>query len=67
MKKNKLTVQLVISCFLTLSGVGLLVAGISTPPYGAIDSSILVAFGEILTFVGSIFGMDYTYKYKMKK
>ena len=33
---------------------------------GVIDNSVLIAFGEILTFVGSLFGIDYHYKYKNK-
>lgn len=45
-------------------GVGLLIAGFALPPTGAIDSSVLVAFGEILTFVGAIFGIDYHYTFK---
>lgn len=41
-------------------------AGFCVPPTGVIDNSVLVAFGEILTFVGSLFGIDYHYKYKEK-
>jgi len=33
-------------------------------PQGEIHYSILVAFGEILTFAGSLFGIDYHYRYK---
>ncbi len=40
-------------------GCGLLIAGFYSPPQGEIHSSVLVAFGEILTFVGAIFGIDY--------
>ena len=31
-----------------------------------ISAVVLIAFGEILTFVGSLFGIDYHYKYKNK-
>ena len=61
------TIQLVVACLLVLVGVVLLFIGIFCPPIGVIDSSVLVAFGEALTFAGSIFGIDYSYRYKMTK
>mgnify|MGYP006945458447 FL=1 len=64
---KKLEIQLIASCFLILVGVGLLIAGFCVPPIGIIDNSVLIAFGEILTFVGSLFGIDYRYKYKSIK
>jgi hypothetical protein len=45
-------------------GCALLIAGFIVPPLGVIDSSVLIAFGEILTFVGALFGIDYHYKSK---
>ena len=48
-------------------GCALLTAGIAIPPAGVIDSSVLVAFGEILTFAGSLIGIDYHYRYKAPK
>ena len=54
--------QLILSVVLCVFGCGLLVAGFILPPAGTIDSSVLVAFGEILTFVGSLTGIDYKYK-----
>ena len=36
----------------------------SLPILIVIDSSVLIAFGEILTFVGSLVGIDYHYKYR---
>lgn len=65
--KNKLEIQLIVSCILIIVGVGLLIAGFCVPPIGIIDNSVLVAFGEILTFAGSLFGIDYRYKYKSIK
>jgi uncharacterized Tic20 family protein len=61
---KKLTVQLVCAVALIVVGVGLLIAGFILPPQGVIDASVLTAFGEILTFVGALFGIDYHYKYK---
>jgi len=43
-------------------GVGLLIAGFIVPPTGVIDSSALIAFGEISTFAGALFGIDYKYR-----
>lgn len=47
-------------------GSGLLIAGFIVPPEGEIHSSVLVAFGEILTFVGALLGIDVHYKNKNK-
>ena len=65
--KKKLEIQLIASCLLILVGVGLLIAGFCVPPIGIIDNSVLIAFGEILTFAGSLFGIDYRYKYTSTK
>ncbi len=65
MKKEE--TQLIVACLLVVLGAGLLIAGFIVPPVGIIDSSILVAFGEILTFSGSLFGIDYHYRFKMNK
>ena len=61
----KLKFQLLTSAVLIIVGCGLLIAGFCVPPVGVIDSSVLIAFGEILTFVGAIFGIDYTYRVKV--
>lgn len=59
--KNR-TAQLVSAIVLIVLGCALLIAGFIVPPLGVIDSSVLVAFGEILTFVGALFGIDYHYR-----
>ena len=59
---NKL--QLILSVVLCAFGVLLLVAGFVIPPLGEIHHSVLIAFGEILTFSGSLIGIDYKYRYK---
>ena len=41
-----------------------LAAGLITPPVGEIHHSVLIALGEILTFSGSLIGIDYHYRYK---
>ena len=35
-------------------------------PQGEIHESLLVGFGEVATFAGALFGIDYTYKWKSK-
>ena len=45
-------------------GCGLLLVGFLCPPLAEIHHSVLVAFGEILTFSGSLIGIDYKYRYK---
>lgn len=62
--KHKPTIQLLSAIALIVIGCGLLIAGFILPPPGEIHNSVLVAFGEILTFAGALFGIDYHYKYK---
>lgn len=62
---KRMTVQLIIAILLTLGGIVLLFSGFWVDPDGVIDSSVLVAFGEISTFAGALFGVDYTYKVKI--
>ena len=63
---KRLTIQLIIAILLTLSGIVLLFSGFWINPQGLIDNSVLVAFGDISTFAGALFGVDYTYKFKIK-
>ena len=57
-------VQLILSVGLCMFGGMLLIAGFIAPPLGEIHHSILIAFGEILTFSGSLIGIDYHYRYR---
>lgn len=54
-----------LACALIFVGVVLLFSAFWVPPCGIIHESILVAFGEILTFAGALVGIDYTYRYKL--
>ena len=65
-KNAKLNLQLATAVLLVLVGCGLLIAGFIVAPLGVIDGSILTAFGESCTFAGALFGIDYTYRYKIK-
>ena len=62
--KNKSVLQLLAAVAMCIFGCALLTAAFVLPPIGIIDSSVLIAFGEILTFVGSLVGIDYHYKYR---
>lgn len=63
--KCKINIQLILAGVLCTAGLGLLFFGLFIPPSGEIHSSILVAYGEVSTFSGSLLGIDYRYRYKM--
>ena len=63
---RRLTIQLIVAILLSMSGITLLFSGFWIDPQGLIDNSVLVAFGEISTFAGALFGVDYSYKLKIK-
>ena len=65
--KTKFNLQLIAALILVLVGSGLLIAGFIVDPLGVIHSTVLTAFGETCTFSGALFGIDYTYKYRLKK
>lgn len=56
--------QLILAVLLILCGLLLLFLGFAADPFGTIDSSILVAFGETGTFAGALVGVDYRYQQK---
>lgn len=62
--KDKLTIQLIIACLVTLAGLVLIFCGFWVSPTGEIHNSVLVGFGEALSFAGALFGVDYTYKFR---
>ena len=59
MKKN---IQLILSVALCIFGCIMLACGFIAPPMAEIHHSVLIAFGEILTFSGSLIGIDYRYR-----
>lgn len=64
MKSISPKTQTFMALILFLTGVGLLIAGFIVPPTGIIDPSVLVAFGEVLTWVATIIGVDYHFRTK---
>lgn len=63
-KERKMNIQLLTAVFLAVVGVTLIMMGFWVSPIGEIHNSVLVAFGEISTFSGCLFGVDYNYKIK---
>ncbi|MBR6829005.1 MAG: hypothetical protein IKM83_00125 [Paludibacteraceae bacterium] len=62
--KNAQLIQLIIAAILSIGGLALLYVGAWFAPQGEIHETILIAFGEVATFAGSIIGIDYHYKSK---
>ena len=60
----KATIQLITAAVLAIGGLVLLFCGVYIAPQGEIHESLLVGFGEVGTFAGALFGIDYTYKFK---
>ena len=58
--------QLATAAILSVGGLALLYVGALIAPQGEIHESILVGFGEVATFAGAIFGIDYTYRWRSK-
>ena len=49
---------------LAIGGLVLLFCGVYIAPQGEIHESLLVGFGEVATFAGALFGIDYTYRFR---
>ena len=57
-------IQLLTAAILSLGGLVMLFCGIYIDPLGQVHESLLIGFGEVATFAGALFGIDYTYKFK---
>ena len=64
-KNDKANIQFIWA--IAISGIGVLLFFVSfiVPPKGVIDTSVLAAVGELLTFSGALVGIDYSYKKKL--
>ena len=60
----KANIQLITAAVLSVGGLVLLFCGVFIAPQGEVHESVLVGFGEVATFAGALFGIDYTYKFK---
>ena len=61
-KTTKLTIQVILSVILVLSGIVLLFMGFKVAPEGQIHASVLVGSGETFTFAGALLGIEYAAK-----
>ena len=59
-------IKLWLAVGLCIFGCCLLVAGFIVNPLGIIHQSVLIGFGEIMTFSGAILGINYMYQSKVK-
>ena len=62
--KDRLNIQLLTAAILAIGGLVMLFCGVYIDPLGQIHESLLIGFGEVATFAGALFGIDYTYKQK---
>ena len=63
MKDNRY-IQLFTAALLSLGGLTMLFCGVFIDPQGQIHESLLIGFGEVATFAGALFGIDYVYKHR---
>lgn len=60
-------IKICLAVAMCVFGCLMLVAGFIVAPLGMIDQSVLIGFGEILTFSGAILGINYLYSSKHKE
>lgn len=60
----RMKLQIVCAFACVLFGLVLIAIALFTEPRGEIHYSVLVAYGETLTFAGSLLGLDYHYRVK---
>lgn len=56
--------QVILATLCVLAGLVLIGVAIAIEPTGEIHYSVLVAYGETLTFAGALLGIDYHYRVK---
>ena len=62
--ERKNLIQLITAAVLSAGGLIMLFCGVYIEPSGQIHESLLIGFGEVATFAGALFGIDYVYRYK---
>ena len=63
-KRPENIAQLATAATLSIGGLIMLFCGVFIDPQGQIHESLLIGFGEVATFAGALFGIDYVYKQK---
>lgn len=66
-RTDKITLQLWLACLMCVAGLVLIFSGFWVDPEGEIHESVLVAFGEVVTFAGALLGVDYSYRWHSKR
>lgn len=61
---TKLKAQMILAAISLFVGLGVFISSFLVDPVGVIDPSVLTGLGMLLTFVGSVFGIDSNYKIK---
>lgn len=56
--KNRKAYMFIFSIFVTIFGCILLICGFIVAPLGVIDHSVIISAGEVLTFAGSVIGIN---------
>ena len=56
--------QVILAGLTVIGGIVMVMCSLYIDPEGVIDPTVLVAFGEALTFAGAVIGVDYHYKHK---
>lgn len=57
--RRRASLQMYCAIALCVFGMLLITAGFWVAPTGLIHGSVLVAYGEVMTFAGALFGIDY--------
>ena len=60
--RKRITLQLWMATILTIAGIVLIWTAFLIVPQGEIHQSVLLAFGEMSTFAGALFGIDYKHR-----
>lgn len=60
--RKRITLQLWMASILTIAGIVLIWTAFLIVPRGEIHNSVLLAFGEMSTFAGALFGIDYKHR-----
>ena len=61
---KRIDIQLLTAAILSVGGLTMLFCGVYIEPHGQIHESLLIGFGEVATFAGALFGIDYVYRNK---
>lgn len=64
--KGPQELRLSLAILLVVCGMVLLYMGFWVTPQGEIHSSVLIAYGEVMTFVGALIGIDYAARERIK-